>query len=403
LSFPVGILKVILKFGCDLVGQPIDKPYYLMYTTNKQAISNIAAPLIVLDCKTYERTVLTTPLDVPLSPFLPERSSPVMVPLSSHGEIADFQDVDQFQPGRSEFECGFFAVAIVKAMNQVGRPPTQSVSAMIAEAETWYAQFNGNNSASNEAGMSLQQLYALLPHVGLHYQGIALDIDLIRAWICIGYPVIIAGAEIGMYDLELGDIVPYPWHPTGNHMLVITGVTSDGNFLVRDPANCTDLNDPHSLRPGPRRYAAIKLQLFSATVAVPSWLPRPPAGFDPRKESASGNIPAGWRDNGTTLTAPNGHIVVRGFREYILAHTWNEHNLPLEEEVSLNSLEESNPSLGGGSQQVFNWTTLEWTTSRGVFVAWTGQELLKVRAERDILKTHLVSLKSQLQALLADL
>ncbi len=327
----------------------------------------------------------------------------MMVPLSSQGEIADFQDVDQFQPGHSEFECGFFAVAIVKAMNQVGKPPTQMVGAMIAEAETWYAQYNGNNSASNEAGMTLSQLYALLPQVGLHYQAIALNIDLIRAWISIGYPVIIAGAETGMYDLGLGDTVPYPWHPTGNHMLVITGVSGDGNFLVRDPANCTDLNDPHSLRPGPRHYAANKLQLVSATVAVPPWLPRPPASFDPRKESSAPDVPAGWRDDGTTLTAPNGHYVVRGFREYVLSHAWNEHNLPLAEEAMLDPLEESNPSLGAGSQQVFNWTTLEWTTSRGVFAAWTGQELLKVRSERDTLKAHLVSLKSQLQALLADL
>jgi hypothetical protein len=326
-----------------------------------------------------------------------------MVPLSPQGEIADFQDVDQFQPGHSEFECGFFAVAIVKAMHQIGKPPVQSVDAMLTEAEQWYAEYNGTNSASNEAGMSLQQLYALLAQIGQHYQAIVPDIDLIRAWIGIGYPVIIAGAETGMYDLGLGDIVPYPWHPSGNHMIVITGVASDGNFLVRDPANCTDLNDPHSLRPGPRHYAANKMQLVSATVAVPSWLPRPPAGFDPRKVSSAANVPAGWHDNGTTLTAPNGHLVVRGFREYILAHTWNEHNLPLDEEVALNPLEESNPSLGAGSQQVFNWTTLEWTATRGVFVAWTGPELLKVRVERDTMKAHVASLKSQLQVLLVDL
>ncbi len=325
-----------------------------------------------------------------------------MIALSSHGEIADFQDVDQFQPGHSEFECGFFAVAIVKAMNQVGKPPTQSVAAMIAEAEDWYAQYNGNNSASNEAGMSLQQLYDLLTQVGLHFQAISLDLDLIRAWIRIGYPVIIAGAETGMYDIGLGDVVPYPWHPAGNHMIVITGVTADGNFLVRDPANCTDLSNPGSLRPGPRIYDAGKLQLVSATVVVPPWLPRPPAGFDPRKGNIL-QIPVGWQDDGTTLTAPNGHRVVLGFREYILSHGWDEHNLPLEEEVWLDPLEESNPSLGAGSQQVFNWTTLEWTPSRGVFVAWTGQELMKVRADRQSLEARIASVKSQLQALLASL
>ena len=321
-----------------------------------------------------------------------------MVLVSSHGEIADFQDVDQFQPGKSEFECGFFAVAIVKAMNEVGKPPTQSVAAMISEAETWYAQYNGDNSAANDAGMSLQQLYDLIVQVGLHFQAIEVDIDLIRAWIHTGYPVIVAGAETGMYDLGLGDVVPYPWHPAGNHIIVITGVAANGNFLVRDSANCTNLFDPNSLRSGPRTYDAQRMQLISATVVVPPWLPRPPAGFDPRKEHFMPNIPKGWQDNGTTLTAPNGHKIVHGFRKYVLFHNWDPQNVPLEEEVGLNRLEESNPSLGSGTQQVFNWTTLEWTPSRGVFVAWTGQELMKIRADKAALLAQVADLEAKLKA-----
>ena len=218
-----------------------------------------------------------------------------MVLVSSHGEIADFQDVDQFQPGKSEFECGFFAVAIVKAMNEVGKPPVQSVAAMISEAETWYAQYNDDNSASNDAGMGLQQLYDLIVQVGLHFQAIEIDIDLIRAWIRAGYPVIVTGAETGMYDLGLGDVVPYPWRPAGNHIIVLTGVTRNGDFLVRDSANCTDLFDPTSLRPGPRTYDPHWMQLISATVVVPPWLPRPPANFDPRKEQFVPDVPNGWQ------------------------------------------------------------------------------------------------------------
>ena len=321
-----------------------------------------------------------------------------MVLVSSRGEIADFQDVDQFQPGKSEFECGFFAVAIVKAMNEVGKPPTQSVAAMISEAETWYAQYNGDNSPANDAGMTLQQLYDLIVQVGLHFQALDIDIDLIRAWVRTGYPVIVAGGETGMYDLGLGDIVPYPWRPTGNHIIVITGVTADGNFLVRDPANCTNLFDPNSLRPGPSLYDAKRMQLISATAVVPPWLPRPPANFDPRKDHSVPHIPQGWQDNGTTLRAPNGHTVVRGFRGYVLSHNWDQNNVPLEEEVGLDPLEESNPALGSGSQQVFNWTTLEWTSSRGVFVAWTGQELMKVRADKATLLLQIADLEARLKA-----
>src|SRR5207245_336630 len=34
-------------------------------------------------------------------------------------------------------------------------------------------------------------------------------------------------------------------------------------------------------------------------------------------------VPAGWKDDGTTLTAPNGYKVVQGFRGYVLAHEWH--------------------------------------------------------------------------------
>ena len=111
------------------------------------------------------------------------------------------------------------------------------------------------------------------------------------------------------------------------------------------------------------------------------------------------NVPQGWHDDGTTLTAPNGHKVKLGFRRHILSNNWDPQNMPLEEEVGLSQLEESNPSLGSGTQQVFNWTTLEWTPSRGVFVAWTGQELLKVRADKAALQTQLADLQTKLATL----
>jgi N-acetyl-anhydromuramyl-L-alanine amidase AmpD len=90
-------------------------------------------------------------------------------------------------------------------------------------------------------------------------------------------------------------------------------------------------------------------------------------------------IPTGWKDDGTTLTAPNGVKAVAGFREYVLADNWDKDNWPLQAEAARTPLEDSNPSLGGGTWQPFRWTTLEYTTKRGVFVAWTGQELLYLR------------------------
>jgi hypothetical protein len=98
-------------------------------------------------------------------------------------------------------------------------------------------------------------------------------------------------------------------------------------------------------------------------------------------------VPAGWRDDGKTLTAPNGMNVVLGFRDYILSHPWDAGDWPLEAEHAQNPLEISNTSLGGGTQQVFRYSMLGWTGARGVFKEWMGQELLATRA----LKTPVVA------------
>ena len=317
--------------------------------------------------------------------------------LSATGEIATFQDVDQFIPAKTQYACGYFSCAIVKAMAPVGQAPTQMQAQMINEAEQWYAQYNGDNSLGNQSGITLQQLYSLLGQVGLHYQASSTDVRTLRAWLDLGYPVLVSGDETGFYDMGLGDVVPYPWQPSGSHMIVLTGVTSDDNFLVRDPANVTDVNNPRSLRAGPRKYDARRMQLNSATAVVPIWKPPLPTGFDPSQNDFVPVVPSGWHDDGVTLTASNGHKVIGDFRRHVLTHAWGSTNLPLEEENTRNPLEESNPSLGSGIQQVFNWTTLEWTETRGLFEAWTGQELMKVRADRDALQAQIASLQAQLQ------
>lgn len=48
--------------------------------------------------------------------------------------------------------------------------------------------------------------------------------------------------------------------------------------------------------------------------------------------------------------APNGHKVVLGFRQYVLANNWHPENLPLQEEGGRTPLDESNPSPGGGTR-----------------------------------------------------
>ncbi len=87
----------------------------------------------------------------------------------------------------------------------------------------------------------------------------------------------------------------------------------------------------------------------------------------------------GWKYDPQTAswTAPNGFLVQHGFAQEV-SREWNPQDYPLENEQHCDQLELSNPALGGGSRQRFRLTTLEWTSARGVFRGWTGQELMEV-------------------------
>jgi hypothetical protein len=99
--------------------------------------------------------------------------------------------------------------------------------------------------------------------------------------------------------------------------------------------------------------------------------------------STMSGIPQGWSDSHNILTAPNGHRVVKGFRDHILTSpTWTADDQPLMEEIQCAVVEESNPSLGPGSRQITTKHLLEYTPSRGVFEGYIGQELQFVIADR---------------------
>jgi len=87
--------------------------------------------------------------------------------------------------------------------------------------------------------------------------------------------------------------------------------------------------------------------------------------------------PTGWKDDGTTLTAPNGVPVVKGFRDYILNNSWDARDVPLAAEEAVNPVEIGFSQPDGdnsGSRQIFMYSELGWTSSRGVFRISVGRE-----------------------------
>src|SRR5258708_6430426 len=114
-------------------------------------------------------------------------------------------------------------------------------------------------------------------------------------------------------------------------------------------------------------------------------------------------VPTGWTDVNNVLTAPNGVKVVHGFRDYVLSHNWDAANEPVMAEFGTSLLEASNPSLGGGSQQLFHWTMLGWNAARGVFFEWGVRELAFCRQQVQQKATQIQQLDAQIAQLKAEL
>lgn len=254
-------------------------------------------------------------------------------------EVCAVVDVSQFAPGHSTDKCGFYAVSLLRSAGQ--SRPSASPGDVAAWADAEYVTYDGGDVYTNENGMTMAGLQAVLHDAGLHYQVVGstelgfhtdrIDADHVRAWLAIGYPVILAIWESNVIDLdpEINGI-PYSWPTAGlSHIIVATGV--DGTALLcHDTASIGD----NGVRPGPRRYDAGTLMqgALSATAVVLPWLRRPPDDYDAYTEGATFmTIPTGWSDDGTTLKDPQGHALTGAVRTTIMAEVaagrWNSDNV----------------------------------------------------------------------------
>ena len=109
-------------------------------------------------------------------------------------------------------------------------------------------------------------------------------------------------------------------------------------------------------------------------------------------------VPADWKDDGVTLTAPNGQRVKAGFREYVLAHNWAANNWPVADEYAANPVERANPKSGAGSRQEFRFNSLIWTQAAGVYVPSIGTEYATVAQALVAAQAQVAALQAQLAA-----
>lgn len=116
-------------------------------------------------------------------------------------------------------------------------------------------------------------------------------------------------------------------------------------------------------------------------------------------------IPTGWKDDGVTLTAPNGVPVVKGFRDEFMkdAGLFSVLGEPLGAEYGAASIEPGNPAIGAGTRQDFQMGSLGWTQAKGVYRVWIGQDFRALAAEVAQLKQPGgPSIPPELQGILAE-
>lgn len=145
---------------------------------------------------------------------------------------------------------------------------------------------------------------------------------------------------------------------------------------------------------------AISIWHYGTAVTNPTLLDQILAAF-PKTGGNMPTIPQGWKDDGTTLTAPNNIPVVRGFRDHVLTSNWEPNNWPLNAEYAANPVEQSNPSLGAGTAQDFRWKRLEWTAKNGVMEGWIGQELIWYQQRYAQLQPQISTLQGEIAKLQA--
>ncbi len=218
-----------------------------------------------------------------------------MALLTPSGEVAVFKDDDQFATGQSQDKCGPEAVAVFWHSTKPGTNNPYTAADIHQMAASDYIRFIGPDVTSDHNGTSNQTLYDMLAYHHFAYKIGPADITWVKGWLAAGYPVIIGVVESSVHDQGLGGSNPYNWDTTGlTHVIIATGPGAANELLCRDTANI-GTGGP---RPGPRRYDATKLQLISATMVVPSWLPVPASSTPPK--SAPGNAPTPPAQNQTT-------------------------------------------------------------------------------------------------------
>jgi hypothetical protein len=289
--------------------------------------------------------------------------------------------ISEFAGGYND-DCGpWAALAVLHALRSTPFDAThldEIRNTMVAKG--WW---NWNNGRS--AGCNVEQLNNYLTQVaGVHTtayttygQGHPLDTVTLRTILQQR-----SGIDGIIIELAAAHNLPGNERNVNGHYIAVGGIASAHGYLI---GNGDQAPFSGTYWVG---WAGIEAAVPDGLIVVPA----SNEGEDPV------GIPANWHDDTATgtLTAPNGIPIVKGFRDWILTHPWNAEDWPLAPEAGTPSVEPGNPSIGAGTRQDFRMTSLGWTTTRGVYRIWTGQDLRALESELAATQAQLANLQSQL-------
>ena len=258
-------------------------------------------------------------------------------------------------------DCGPCAEAVALA-NGHGQVPTADLMHAIRQrdiARGWFTPGGGNtirnicDDLTELAGVSI-----------VHFDGYQEPFDM-------AYAQRILDQYFGIYafiiEVGLAGNLPYSEAGIHYHFVCLLGKTGPGSYVM---ANGDDVAALQGSDHPPLRNVSIG-QLSAAhlcAILVP----------DLKVGAGMSGVPAGWHDNGSVLTAPNGVPVIGAMRKLVMGVSWDANNVPQAPEHPQHPMELGDASIPDGVQQEFVFNVTEWSGSHNNSNAWilpAGREL----------------------------
>lgn len=204
-------------------------------------------------------------------------------------------------------------------------------------------------------------------------------------------------------------ITVWGWYSGGTDSAYAPGVSLPAGYWCSDGDN-----DSQNLRNGTRYHWPLNQRMvyYPADVLATA-LPYDAFAVLPRVAipGNGGNgmqIPTGWKDDGTTLTAPNGVVVVGGMRAFVLNYAggWDANEQPLAHEQNVVSVDAANAATGSGVSQLFRHKHLvlpDAPANHHVQETWAGAEICALSGQLSDTAAHAENLAGQLAAAQAQI